>query len=311
MLTIQMLVRNNEDTVGRALRSIRNLGANVVVGDIGSEDSTPEICSEWGAEVVRVKWEEDYSKARNLLAREGMNMFLEPWEVFIQGHEAVSDAKENSTVYVVQNGVVSKETRLWRDSFFVNPVYETIADEGAVCVPGIVIASSAGPDHRQERTRIIRKWIENKPTSPDPYYYMAISCLAERKYEEFQSFARQYLVMNHKAGASAILLNYYMSQIEFRMGDMQSAVKKLMVCLSYCPEFAEFWCLLGDMLYRMQKYDKAKCMYENAMIIGKRRRGDDGYPIEVLKYGEYPRKMLASISDLSTNSTLVGSEIKS
>lgn len=311
MPTIQIITRNNEDTVGRTLDSLSGLGARVIVGDLGSTDSTLEICLGKGAEILKIKWEEDYSKVRNSLSAEGMNMYLEPWEVLARGHEFVSEVVENCRIYVINGKMVSKELRIWKDAKFQNPIYESIQDETAVCVPEIVVSSVGNmpADRRRELSSINEKWIKSSPTSPDPYYYMAMSRLAERNYRDFFMFSRQYLAMSKKFTESTLMLNYYMAQVELHVGEIRAAANNLAGCLCLRPEMAEFWCLLGDILYKSGDYSRSKCMYENAMIIGKRRKKDDIFPIEITKYREYPSKMIQNIKEIEEHTELVGSKI--
>jgi hypothetical protein len=207
--------------------------------------------------------------------------------------------------YVIQNNIVSKEIRLWRGSSFVNPAYETIVDPNAACVPEIVILSSDAPDGTDEKMEICRKWMDRRPTESEPYYYMACSSLSRRKYEEFFSFASKYLAMERSPGISGTMLCYYMAQVQFRLGMGRDAERNALYCLSIHPTFAEFWCLWGDMFYKQAKYDSARAMYENAMIIGKRRVGTDSYPIEISKYGDHPRKMIENIESMRSRTGVV------
>jgi glycosyltransferase involved in cell wall biosynthesis len=305
MLTVQILVKNNAATIEKTLASLSGVG-RIVVGDLGSTDETPQICAKYGAEVIRIRWEGDYSKARNSLIEPGVNFYIEPWEVLASGRERLEAADDTTRIYTIYGGIVSKEIRIWKDIKFVNPVYETLVDEKAECDPGIVLLSGSQPDSRKEKTSICKEWLARKPTSPDPYYYMACSHLAGREYKEFFSLAEQYMVMDPRAGISGILLRYNMAQVQLHMGELDSAARNILSCLSVCPVFAEFWCLLGDVLYKCQRYDKARRMYENAMIIGKRRLSKDAFPVEISKYKEYPTKMIKNIKKLMDGANLLG-----
>jgi hypothetical protein len=66
------------------------------------------------------------SEARNSLIREGMNMYVEPWEFIAEGRESVQEIKETSSVYVLESGVITKQIRIWSEEKFRNPVFETI-----------------------------------------------------------------------------------------------------------------------------------------------------------------------------------------
>jgi glycosyltransferase involved in cell wall biosynthesis len=182
MLTVQILVKNNKGTIENTLKSLSTLNAKIVVGDIGSTDGTVEICLESGADVKKINWGGDYSKARNSLIQDDMNFYIEPWEVLAKGHEEIALLNQNSRVYVLQNGIASKELRIWKDIQFKNPVYETLVDEESICCPNIIILSENAPDLREEKFSKCEDWIKKRPTSPEPYYYMACSCLAKRKY---------------------------------------------------------------------------------------------------------------------------------
>ena len=245
MLTVQILTRDNEKTVGRTLESVGGLGARVLVGDLGSSDRTREICSDLGAEVVPLKFGGDFSRVRNELLGSGLNMYMEPWEVLVRGGDAILGLESTSMFYVIQNNIVSKEIRLWGGSTFVNPVYETIVDPDAVCVPEVVILSSGSPGGTDEKMAICRRWMGRRPTEPEPYYYMACSSLSTRRYEDFFSFASKYFAMEPSPGVSGTMLCYYMAQVQFRMGMAKDAERNALLCLSMHPTFAEFWCLWG------------------------------------------------------------------
>ncbi len=65
-LTLCMLVKNEADLIGKALESVRHLVSEIVVVDTGSTDGTQKIATDLGAVVHDVKWEDDFSKMRNV-----------------------------------------------------------------------------------------------------------------------------------------------------------------------------------------------------------------------------------------------------
>jgi hypothetical protein len=69
-LTVCLLTRNEENTVARAVRSVREVADEVLVADTASTDRTAEVAGEAGAAVTQFAWEDDFSAGRNhLLAR--------------------------------------------------------------------------------------------------------------------------------------------------------------------------------------------------------------------------------------------------
>ena len=65
-LSVCMIVRDNEETIGPCLKSIRPWVDEIVVVDTGSTDRTPEICEALGARVYHRSWQDSFSAARNL-----------------------------------------------------------------------------------------------------------------------------------------------------------------------------------------------------------------------------------------------------
>ncbi|PTQ51385.1 MAG: Glycosyltransferase [Brockia lithotrophica] len=64
-LSLVMIVRDEAELVAEAIRSALPYVDEVVVGDTGSTDATPEIAASFGARVVTLPWEDDFSQARN------------------------------------------------------------------------------------------------------------------------------------------------------------------------------------------------------------------------------------------------------
>jgi len=302
------LIKNNEKTIRKTLESVKDLGFDILIGDLGSTDKTSKICSEYGAEIVNVKANEDFSSIRNGLVRDGLNMYLHPWEVLLKGHEEIRELKKSTHFFVLQSGILTKEIRFWVGKKFENPIYESITDEDAECNPNIVIIADQEPDCSIEKIEICKGWLKKKPTSPEPYYYMAFSYLGAMKVQEFMSFALQYLAMDERLSMSSIMVRYNMAKVQLYQGKLEEAAKNILTCIAFYPNFAEFWCLLGDMFYKQVKYEKAKHMYENAIIIGKRRLNTDNNPVEINKYYKYPKKMIANIDEIRKKTVFIGAK---
>lgn len=64
-LSLCMIVRDNETTIGPCLESIKPYVDEIVVVDTGSQDRTPAICREHGAQLFEFPWCDDFSAARN------------------------------------------------------------------------------------------------------------------------------------------------------------------------------------------------------------------------------------------------------
>jgi len=65
LLSLCMIVRDNEDTIEACLDSIYPWVDEIVIVDTGSKDKTPEICRKFGARMFEFPWCDDFSAARN------------------------------------------------------------------------------------------------------------------------------------------------------------------------------------------------------------------------------------------------------
>lgn len=65
LLSLCMIVRDEEATLGRCLTSVAGVFDEVVVVDTGSADNTREVAAELGARVVDFAWVDDFAAARN------------------------------------------------------------------------------------------------------------------------------------------------------------------------------------------------------------------------------------------------------
>lgn len=64
-LSVCMIVRDNEATLGDCLRSIRSIADEIVVVDTGSKDRTKQIAESFRARMFDFPWCDDFSAARN------------------------------------------------------------------------------------------------------------------------------------------------------------------------------------------------------------------------------------------------------
>lgn len=302
MLTIQILTRDNEKTISKTLDSIKNIKSEIIVGDLGSKDKTLDICSGYGVEIINIK-DKDLSRIRNQLSRD-LNFYINPWEELVQGHEMIESIKDCCSVYVFQNNVISKEIRFWtKNDKFVNPIFETIINKKAKLYSDIILSSNNKPNNHDENLKIVKDWMNQRPVDIEPYYYLACCYLSINNYNKFIFYAKEYCNRENKINSSFIMMKYYIAQINLYFGNTNEAAKHVLTCLSYHPSSAEFWCLLGDIYYKQKSWDKSLCFYENAMILGSKRKNND-LPIEIIKYKEYPNKMIENIKTIKNKSEL-------
>jgi GT2 family glycosyltransferase/tetratricopeptide (TPR) repeat protein len=75
-ISLCMIARDNETTIGAALESIKPWVDEMIVVDTGSKDNTPGIAKRLGARVFRFAWCDDFSAARNESLRHAASRWI-------------------------------------------------------------------------------------------------------------------------------------------------------------------------------------------------------------------------------------------
>ena len=87
MLTLCMIVKNEEETLDKCLNSAKELVDEIVVVDTGSNDKTKEIALKYTNKVYDFKWCNDFSVARNFSLSKASN----DWVLILDADEVIKD----------------------------------------------------------------------------------------------------------------------------------------------------------------------------------------------------------------------------
>ena len=303
-ITTIILTCDNELTIEKTLQSI---SGDILIGDMGSKDSTLSICEKYNTSIIKIPFENDYSKAKNQLishVKSDWILSIEPGESLVQANFEEADIANSYHLQIISNGVISKSVRFWHKSkslSFVNPVFEII-DEDSKYLPSIIYSSPVSVMNQMD---IINKWKKDKPTDPSPYYYEACILLQEKRYDKFLSVAQKYLFLEN-AGIPAVMIKYYLAATQLYIKKNASdSLRNILPCIAAKPNMAEFWCLLGDVYYYKKIYKKAKAFYQNAIFAGERRLKEDMWPLEIEKYRNHPKEMIKSCKGILEESDYI------
>ncbi|EJO5349378.1 glycosyltransferase [Clostridium botulinum] len=82
-VSLCMIVKNEEENLGRCLESVKDLVDEMIVVDTGSTDTTIEIAKKYGAKVYHFPWCNDFSAARN----ESLKYASKDWILIMDGDD--------------------------------------------------------------------------------------------------------------------------------------------------------------------------------------------------------------------------------
>ncbi|MCX7929462.1 MAG: glycosyltransferase [Chlorobi bacterium] len=86
LLTLAMIVRNEEEMLPRCLESVRGVVEQIVAVDTGSSDATITVAERYGAEVYRFEWCDDFAAARNEALRHARG----EWILYLDADETLT-----------------------------------------------------------------------------------------------------------------------------------------------------------------------------------------------------------------------------
>lgn len=105
-----MIVKNGESTLVRCLESVRSVVDEIVIADTGSTDATGQIARRYGARVIDIPWEDDFSKARNAALRHGRC----DWVLCLDADELLdADAATGIAPLLTVPDVLGYDVRIW------------------------------------------------------------------------------------------------------------------------------------------------------------------------------------------------------
>ena len=87
-VSLCLIVRNEEATLGRCLSSVAEFVHEIIVVDTGSTDRTKEVASGFGARVFDYQWQESFAAARN----ESIRQATSQWIFWLDGDEWLDQA---------------------------------------------------------------------------------------------------------------------------------------------------------------------------------------------------------------------------
>ena len=88
LLSLCMIVRNEEEVLERCLRSVADIVDQIVIVDTGSKDRTIDIASSYSSEIYSYSWHGDFSAARN----ESLRYAKGDWILVLDADDELSES---------------------------------------------------------------------------------------------------------------------------------------------------------------------------------------------------------------------------
>ncbi|WP_184403583.1 tetratricopeptide repeat-containing glycosyltransferase family 2 protein [Geomicrobium halophilum] len=272
MVTISlcMILKNEEDVIGRCLDSVQDLVDEINIIDTGSTDQTKEIVSHYTNRIFDFTWIDDFAAARNFAFKQATQdyiLWLDADDILrVQDQELLDLLKRNlapsvDAVSMHYNltfdyqGNVSHSLRrnrlVKRSNHFQwhGAVHEYLAVGGNILQSEISVTHLGKPhepEHSDRNLRIYEQQIAKGITfTPRDLFYYANECFDHRLYQKAIRYYNQFLDTEKGWSEDCISACGKVADAHLELQEKNKAVEFVLKSFSYDTPRAENCCRLG------------------------------------------------------------------
>lgn len=293
MITISlcMIVKNEEKTIGRCLESVKGVFDEIIIVDTGSNDRTKEIVSEYTTKIYDFEWIDDFSAARNFsFSKATMEyiFWLDADDVVLEEDrlkllELKKKLDTNIDVVIMKynlgadnNGnticTFPRERLLKRSKNFVwyDSVHEYLKLTGNIINVDISIKHISTNKKSLRNLNILEKIIsDGKPFSNRNLFYYARELFINKRYDDALIYYKKFFETE-----DGLISNYVDASLDLSYcykikGDKKNQLKTLINSFEYDLPKAEICCRIGYYYKENDLYEKAICWFNIATNLKK------------------------------------------
>lgn len=289
MVTISlcMIVKNEEHTLPRCLRSVHDLVDEIVLVDTGSTDKTRDVAREFGVRLFEFEWVDDFSAARNF---------------------AFAQATQDFVLWLDADDVLNEENRekLGRLKQSLDPDVDAVSMKYELSFDAKGVALHSLRRHRLVRRMKGFRWhgavheylevrghiihsdvtVQHRPTSRDPernlhiyetllasgkkftpreLYYYANELKDHRRFEEAVEYYERFIATGQGWIEDVIAACNKLSECYGHLQNEQGELAAVLRALQYDYPRAETCCRIGHIYFRRNDYHTAIFWYSAAI----------------------------------------------
>jgi len=293
MITISlcMIVRDEEETLGRCLDSIADIVDEIIIVDTGSVDRTKEIAQKYTEHIYDFEWVDDFSVARNYsfskatkeycMWMDADDVLLEKDQTQLKKLKEELDPSINSILLKYDLGLQEDGTvfctfyreRILKRSenpIWVNPVHEYVDYAKPVFVSDMAITHRKMKSPTSRNLNILDKHIEkgNELNSRNCFYY-GRELHRAGQYEKAIIYFQKFLETNNDLMSSYLDACLDLSDSYSRLNNPEKALSTLFRFFEYDAPRPEILCRIGYYFKEKENYEKAIIWFNQALHLPK------------------------------------------
>lgn len=303
-ISLCMIVRNEEQDLGRCLESVAGAVDEVVVVDTGSTDGTVGVAEQHGAKVYHFPWRDDFSAARN----ESLRHAKGDWILWLDADEelALSDpiylrralrANQGAAALMLQvqslmdshdpsRRIVHTSPRLFRNKpehRFEGPIHEqvqeTIERHGGIILESFISIRHYGylPEVRRAKKKDERNLeLLSRQVAEHPADSFARFNLATEYFVlgDHRTALREYQQAYERAPEAARGAQYFsklmrnLAHCYRQVGEYAAALEVLTEAQRLYPDYTDLWLAEGMVHHDRRDWERALEAFDHCLALG-------------------------------------------
>lgn len=287
-VSLCMIVKNEEDVLGRCLESAAGLADEIIVVDTGSTDRTREIAARFTDQIFDFPWRDDFSAARNeSFSHASMDycLWLDADDVLLEKDRtaflALKETLDPSVSVVMapyhtgfdENGRVTfsyYRERLIRNRTgmrWEGAVHEAVAPVGKIFYGDFAVTHrKTRPSDPDRNLRIYQAQLAaGKELDPRQQFYYGRELYYHRRWEEALKAFEQFLAEDRGWVENRIDACCHCAYCHEELGRPDEALAALFRTFAYDRPRAETCCEIGRWFFQRERYGQAAYWYALAL----------------------------------------------
>lgn len=316
MITLHMIVKNEERTLPTCLKSIRDWVDEIIIVDTGSTDSTCDLARSFGAMVRHFDWVNDFSAARNF----ALAHVRTPWTIWLDADDLALNpevikpwcelARKNRinalwSTYLQDASCYQRRLQIFKtkDYRWEGVVHENpIAKNQALALHEF---TDLKVEHRKPKTRTktaakqyLDILLEKDPTNwlgiAESYKLLGEKAKAEEYYFKAANYPNANIGTQYIAWFMAAKYCLELAVEEKNTERLKQGFQMTEIAHKLLPHRAEAVVLAGQIMDALGHKEDAKACYQEAISL--KKPDDEIGVIFHAYYDELPKQLLKSIT---------------
>ena len=288
MITISlcMIVKNEEETIGRCLSSVASAVDEIVIVDTGSTDRTKSIVATFTDKIFPFEWCDDFAAARNFAFRQATGKYI----LWLDADDMLKeeDLKKLIDLKTTLDPSVDSVTMIYHYAFdefgnviskfrrnrlvksenqfqWIGAIHEFLEVRGIIHNSDIVVTHCRVHRHNDRNLKIFQNRLaRGEAFTPRDLYYYANELLDHRMYREAIVYYEEFLDTDSGWVEDVISTCNKLADCYQALGKPEKELEAILRSFRYDSPRAEVCCRLGHYFLSRNQYEAAIFWYKLA-----------------------------------------------